>query len=95
MHDTPNTIQLSMSSSFVLVSVAVVPFTGVLVRYRAAYYPKHLPDSSDGLVPGTATAPTFVGIWKRVWGIEVLQFLLEYINTEVLLAMGRFVQRHQ
>ncbi|KAF5386038.1 hypothetical protein D9615_002497 [Tricholomella constricta] len=53
---------MELSWSFLFFSLALVPFTGILARYRLAYHPA----ADDNITP----APTFLGVISTVHAIE-------------------------
>ncbi|KAJ6537378.1 hypothetical protein DFH09DRAFT_89219 [Mycena vulgaris] len=70
----------------------IMPFVGVLVRYRANYTPKtggvHL-DGEDGLAPSTPDSTSYFGMMKRVHRIEgwagLYKGIMPSIITDLIL----------
>lgn len=63
---------LILSFSLALTLTVIVPFTGVLVRFRANYNPKSLHlDTEGGVVPHTGPVVTsYIAMFGRVYRIE-------------------------
>jgi hypothetical protein len=66
-----NTVLLFLSLGITL--LIVVPFTGVLIRFRANYNPKALQlDAEGGAVPHTGpVVNSYFTMMARVWRLEV------------------------
>jgi hypothetical protein len=69
---------LTFIFSLALSLAVIVPLTGVLVRFRANYNPKGLQLDPEGVVQPPHTGPivSFLGMFKRVYMLEVRAFCL-------------------
>ena len=74
---------LILSFSLALTLTVIVPFTGVLVRFRANYNPKSLHlDTEGGVVPHTGPVVTsYIAMFGRVYRIEVCKFRLQLLRV--------------
>jgi len=67
--------------SLALTLTVIVPFTGVLVRFRANYNPKSLHLDTEGeVVPHTGPVVTsYIAMFGRVYRIEVRKFQFQLL----------------
>ncbi|KAJ6576640.1 hypothetical protein DFH09DRAFT_365301 [Mycena vulgaris] len=68
--------------SLVLLTPLTFPFNGILVRYRANYYPKS--SVEDGTAP---PPPTFICTTKRVWRLQGVEGLTKGLMRTILAAI--------
>jgi len=66
-------VVLTFVASVAISLLIIVPLTGILVRFRANYNPKGLQLDAEGVVQPPHTGPkvSFLGMFKRVYKIEV------------------------
>jgi hypothetical protein len=87
---------LTFAASIAVSLLVIVPLAGILVRFRANYNPKGLRLDSEGVVQPPYTGPTvsFLGMFKRVYKIEVGIESCEmgHLLKNVFTGMGGTVQ---
>ncbi|KAJ7287475.1 mitochondrial carrier domain-containing protein [Mycena rebaudengoi] len=88
---------IAIGLSLIVSLLVAVPFTGVLVRFRANYTPRGLAlDNEGSAVPHTGpVVRSYFGMFKRVWQIEGVQgmykglmptFLSSLLVTVIILS---------